>query len=124
MALERLGYGLLPEEEEIGNVKILNDLLNEKDIDMKTEILSPIEFALLDAIIEQLKETSFTCMKNGLESTSKFLNTFSLKIKKFMVSYKRQSRTETYSTLAEARREKSARSWSQKLLGINKEKET
>jgi enolase len=123
MALERLGYGLLPEEEETGQFKILNELLNEKNIDMITEILSPIDFALFDSLIEQLEETAFTATEEKLTATSTFLKMFSLKIKKFMVSYKRQSRSETYNTLADARREKSSRSWQQKLLGIKNEKE-
>jgi hypothetical protein len=123
MALERLGYGLLPEEEELGNTKILNDLLTDLNIDLKTEILAPVEFALFDAIIEQLNDLAFTSSKYKFKSTSKLLKTLSYKMKAFMYSYKRQSRTETYSTLAEARKEKSARTWSQKLLGMGKEKE-
>jgi hypothetical protein len=123
MALERLGYGLIPEEDEAGNIKILNDLLTDVNIDLKTEILAPVEFALLDAIIEQLEDMRFTATKGKLTYTAKTLKTLSLKIKSFMYSYKRQSRGETYNTLAEARKEKSARTWSQKLLGMNKEKE-
>lgn len=123
MALERLGYGLLPEEEETGQFKILNELLNDKNIDMITEIMSPVDFALFDSIIEELEDVAFTATTQKLENTAKFLKTFSTKIKKFMVSYKRQSRSETYNTLADARREKSSRSWQQKLLGIKNEKE-
>jgi hypothetical protein len=123
MALERLGYGLIPEDEETGNTKILNDLLNDVNIDLKTEVFAPIEFALLDAIIDELEDKAFTATKLKLVLTSKFLKTLSKKMKSFMYSYKRQSRTETYSTLAEARKEKSARSWSQKLLGIKEEKQ-
>lgn len=122
MSLERVTRELFP-EEDITTEKILSELLSNKNINLKTHIISPIEFAILEAYITQIKIEMLFAKKHGYKQTTAFLEDFILRLKEFMVSWKRMSREEVISALAEIRKEKTGRTFSEKLLGLGKSKE-
>lgn len=122
MALDRLGYDLM-QEETISAEKILSELLSDKNIDMKTHVLSPVEFAMFESVIEYVDDLLIFSQKNGLKRTTKLLKTMSKKLKMFLVSWNRLSRTEITNTLAGRIHEEQAnRTLTQRLLGISGEK--
>lgn len=115
----------LMKEDIMNSNKILSDLLNPKNINMKTEISDPITFALLEAIISQLED-----MLNGIKDntkkqklklsiTKKMLKKMIKCLKEFLVSWDRKSRTEITETLKSTREEGSgARSLFQKMADL------
>lgn len=109
----------LMREDTIDSNKILNDLLDPKNIDMKTDIADPITFAILDVLVD-LIEDFFSQTKNvKLPKTKKLLKDIVKKIKLFMVSWKRQSRIEITETLkANKEVESGAKSLFQKIAGF------
>jgi len=94
-------FGELMKVENIDNAKILQMLIDPKNIDMKTHILDPITFASLEAFIENLEDMLFVIKssKNKLPKSKKILKLFIKKLKMFLVSWERQSRTEVVETL-------------------------
>ena len=122
MALET-SLGDLFKEETIDANKILDKLLDPKNIDMKTHIISPITFAYLEGVVNNI-EILLGDIKGGkikLPLTTKLLKDIVKKIKLFMVSKDRLSRTEITETLKSIRQEGATeRSFFQKLLGTSK----
>ena len=94
-------FGELMRVENIDNAKILQMLIDPKNIDMKTHILDPITFASLEAFIENLEDMLFVIKssKNKLPKSKKILKLFIKKLKMFLVSWERQSRAEVVETL-------------------------
>lgn len=122
MALETQ-IGDLFKEETIDANKILDSLLDPKDIDMKTHIISPVTFAILESVVMNIENllTQINQQKLKLPLTKKLLNDIIKKLKMFFVSWERQSRKEVTETLKSLRQEGTAeRSLYQKLLGLNK----
>ena len=113
----------LQKEETIDANKILDSLINPKNIDMKTHIISPITFAILESIISNLENllTEVGKQKIKLPLTKKLLKDMTMKFKLFMVSWNRLSREEITKTLQSIRQEgMQDRSLYQKLLGMGK----
>ena len=113
----------LQKEETIDANKILDSLINPKNIDMKTHIISPITFAILESIVSNLENllTETGKQKIKLPLTKKLLKDMTMKFKLFMVSWNRLSREEITKTLQSIRQEgMQDRSLYQKLLGMGK----
>lgn len=120
MAFETVLSGL-QKEETIDANKILDSLLNPKNIDMKTHIISPITFAILESVVSNLENllTETGKQKIQLPLTKKLLKDMTMKFKLFMVSWNRLSREEITKTLQSLRTEgMQDRSLYQKLLGM------
>ena len=118
MALDR-AFGDFLGEEGVGAGKILSDLLNDKNIDTKTHIVSPVTFAILESVVDYLSEVQIFAKKKGLKETSKFLDNFIFKLKKFLVSWQRLSRKEITETLARVTEQQTAKSLTSRLLGMS-----
>ena len=113
----------LQKEETIDANKILESLLNPKNIDMKTHIISPVTFAILESIVKNLENllTQTGKQKIKLPLTTKLLKDMIKQLKMFMVSWNRLSRDEVTKTLQSLRQEgMQDRSLYQKLLGMGK----
>lgn len=122
MALETQ-LGELFKEEIIDANKILDSLLSPKNIDMKTHIMSPITFAILESVVYNFESllSELGSQKIKLPLTKKVLEKIIQKIKLFMVSWNRLSREEITKTLQSIRQEGATeRSFYQKLLGMGK----
>jgi len=123
MAFESV-LGDLKKSDDIDAVQILNSLINPKNIDMKTHIISPIAFAIFEAIqkdIENLLTEIGKDKKLKLPRTVKLLKNLDTQIKLFMVSWNRQSRNEITQTLQSIREEGATdRSFFQKLTGTGR----
>ena len=122
MALET-ELGELFKEETIDTRKILSDLLNPKNIDMKTHIVSPLTFAILEGIINNIEEllSEIGKQKVKLPLTKKLLKKIIRQLKLFLVSWNRLSREEVTKTLQSIRTEGTeGKSLYQKLLGIGR----
>lgn len=88
---------LTPEEDDLTFEKILNALLDgDKNLDLKTHINKPKQLAGLKIIENVLK--SVKCPKS-----SELVDAFTKKYLRYMVSFKRLSRTETIQAIAEPR---------------------
>jgi len=91
---------------------------------MKTHIISPIAFAIFEAIqkdIENLLTEIGKDKKLKLPRTVKLLKNLDTQIKLFMVSWNRQSRNEITQTLQSIREEGATdRSFFQKLTGTGR----
>jgi len=123
MALETFGRELFS-DEEVSAEKILSQLLSNKNINLKTHILSPVEMAILESYIDEIDKQRVFAKEHGYKQTARFLKNFTLKFKEFMVSWKRLSREEIISALAEIRKEKTGRNFAERLLGMGREKTT
>lgn len=113
----------LQKEETIDANKILESLLNPKNIDMKTHITSPVTFAILESIVKNLENllTETGKQKIKLPLTKALLKDMVIKLKMFLVSWNRLSREEVTKTLQSLRSEGvQDRSLYQKLLGLGK----
>ena len=113
----------LQKDETIDANKILESLLNPKNIDMKTHIISPITFAILESVVKNLENllTQTGKQKIKLPLTTKLLKDMIKQLKMFMVSWNRLSRDEITKTLQSLRQEgMQDRSFYQKLLGMGK----
>lgn len=113
----------LQKEETIDANKILESLLNPKNIDMKTHIMSPVTFAILESVVNNLENllTEVNQQKLKLPITKKVLKDLIEKLKTFLVSWNRLSREEITKTLQSLRQEgMQDRSLYQKLLGMGK----
>lgn len=123
MAFETV-LGDLQREDLIDANKILENLLNPRNIDMKTHIISPITFAILETVVMNLENllTEIKAeIKLKLPMLKKLLKDMITKLKQFLVSWNRQSRVEITKTLQSIRQEGSGdRSFFQKLLGTGK----
>lgn len=122
MALETQ-LGELFKEDTIDSMKILDSLLSPKNLDMKTDIISPLKFATLEAIVDNIQFllAELDKQKLKLPMTEKLLKKLIYKIKLLMVSHVRKSRTEITETLKSIRQEGSTeRSFFQKMLGLNR----
>jgi len=113
----------LQRQEMVDANKILESLLSPKNIDMKTHIISPVTFAILESIVTNLENllTEIGKQKIKLPLTKKILNDLILKLKLFLVSWNRLSREEITKTLQSLRQEgMQDRSLYQRLLGMGK----
>lgn len=123
MAFENV-LGDLKKDDDVDANQILNSLLNPKNIDMKTHIISPIAFAVFEAIQKDIESllTEIGKDKNlKLPRTKKLLKNLDTQIKKFMVSWNRKSRDEITSTLQSIREEGATeRSFFQRLTGTGR----
>jgi len=122
MALETQ-MGELFKDETLDSMKILDSLLSPKNIDMKTHIISPLKFAILESVTINCKfllaETKRKNLK--LPMFEKVLTTLIKKIKLFLVSWDRMSRKEITETLQSIKQEGTeTRSLFQKLIGSGK----
>jgi len=123
MAFENV-LGELQIQEDTSANKILDSLLNPKNIDMKTHIVSPITFAIMEGIINNIEGllTDMYNQKIKLPMTTKLLKDVVKKLKQFMVSWNRLSREEITTTLQSIRQEGATeRSFFQKMLGTGKQ---
>jgi len=123
MAFENV-LGELQIQEDTDANKILESLLNPKNIDMKTHIVSPITFAIMEGIINNIEGllSALDTQKIKLPMTKKLLKGIVIKIKLFMVSWNRMSRDEITKTLQSIRQEGATeRSFFQKMLGTGKQ---
>ena len=123
MAFEQV-LGDLQREESADANKILESLLSSKNIDMKTHIINPVTFAILEGIIVTLEDllTEINKKKLKLPLTKRLLKTVLFQIKKFMVSWNRQGRKEITETLQSIRQEGATeRSFFQKMTGLGKQ---
>ena len=114
----------LEKEQTVDNAQILNSLLDPNNIDMKTHIMSPITFAMLEAVINNLQNLllKIKTQKIKLPITKKLLEDMIRQLKKLLVSWNRLGRIEITKTLQSLRQEgMQERSFYQKLLGIGKE---
>ena len=122
MAFETV-LGDLQKDEMIDANKILESLLNPKNIDMKTHIISPVTFAILESVVKNLENllTQTGKQKIKLPLTTKLLKDMIKQLKMFMVSWNRLSRDEVTKILQSLRQEgMQDRSFYQKLLGMGK----
>lgn len=123
MAFDQV-LGDLERETESSANKILESLLDIKNLDMKTHILNPVTFAILESVIVNIEDllTEIGHSKLKLPLTKRMLETVLLQIKKFMVSWNRASRNEITRTLQAIRENEGSgeRSFFQKLLGSGK----
>lgn len=111
-------------KEEITSEKILHDLLDStKNINMKTEIVLPVEMAAWDTYADIL-EIYFVAagMKAKNVKSSKIMKQFSKLFKEMMVSNKRKSREEITKTIAGILQQKNNRGLLDKLTGMNRER--
>lgn len=122
MALD-LKLGDLEYDEDTTTNKILESLINDKNIDLKTHIINPVVFATLNTIIYNIENllTEMTTNKLKLPKTKKFLEDFIFTLKKFMISWNRLSRNEITTTLQSIRNEEqSTRSFAERLMGLGR----
>ena len=123
MAFDQI-LGDMQKEDTTDANKILESLLSPKNIDMKTHILNPVTFAILESVINSIEDllTEINQQKLKLPLTKKMLKSVLLQIKKFMVSWNRLSRQEITETLQSIRQEGATeRSFFQKLIGSGKQ---
>ena len=76
---------ITPEEENIE--KIIANLLDEKNIELKTEIRNPLALTVLTLVGDYFGE-------NGYNDTKDLIDKFVNRYLKYMVSFKRKSRQE------------------------------
>jgi len=67
--------------------KLISELINDKNIELKTEIQNPFTMSLLDSLGEYLEQ-------KGLKQSSNLLKTFLFYFRVNMISFNRKSRTE------------------------------
>jgi hypothetical protein len=85
--MEEKIFSELLESKELRLEDILSNLINRQDVELKTEIHSPLIISALDVLAISLKE-------NKLENSSNLLSNFLLWFRINMISYKRLSRHE------------------------------
>lgn len=117
MAFESTFDELLKDETLDANA-ILHELLDPKNIDMKTHIADPITFAMLEAIISNLEDLFSTAKKAKMPLTKKILRDTIKHLKMYLVSWKRLSRKEITETLQKTKEEDNSRNIFQKLAGL------
>lgn len=110
----------LMREDTLDANKILSELLDPKNIDMKTHIQDPVTFAILESIVNNLEELLSLAEKTKvkLPLTKKVLKDIISQLKKLLVSYKRLGRIEVTETLQKAKEQETSRSLFDKLAGI------
>jgi len=67
--------------------KLISELINDKNIELKTEISNPLVMSILDSLGEYLEQ-------KGLKQSSSLLKTFLFWFRVNMISFNRKSRTE------------------------------
>lgn len=111
MALENVFEDMFS-TEDLTAEKILNLLIeSDKHLNMKTHILNPLEFSILDIIVIHLRQKKMV-------KTARMLENFLKADKEYMVSWKRMSRKEIIDALIAMREQKTGASLTQKLLGM------
>ena len=108
-------------EDTIDSNKILSDLLDPKNLDMKTDIRDPITFSILESLVSEIEEllSGVNEKKLQLPITKKLLKNMLVYLKKFLVSWERKSRIEITETLkATKEQESGAKSLFQKIAGF------
>lgn len=89
--------------------KILNNLLNDTNLELKTHIHKPLDLAILDLIADYIAMFDY-------KEPSDILKSFIKIFLKYMVSYKRLSRTEIIKAITNQLASKDDLSNSQKLV--------
>ena len=108
-------------EEILDTAKILNQMLNPKNINMKTHIQAPVTFAILGSFIKNFQQLLSGVKKSKYPLTYRILNDFIKELKEYLVSWNRLDRTEIKEILQATKAEESgARSIFQKLAGLGK----
>lgn len=113
----------LRKEDTIDANKILQYLLNPENINMKTHIMSPVVFSILEGVIVNIEDllTEVGSTKLKLPKTKAILEEIRDRLKEFLVSWNRESRKEITKTLQSIRQEQnSTRTFAERLLGMNK----
>lgn len=103
--------------------KILDNLINPKNIDLKTHIQNPILWSIFESIVDNIDALlkKVGQVKLRLPKFKKMLKSLKTKIKRFMISWNRMSRLEITDTLKSIRNEeKASRTFAERLLGLNK----
>lgn len=121
MAFETVLGDLVIDSNTGDSYKILGDLLDEKNIDMKTHIISPVTFSILSSISKNcVKLLSYIKKKKyKFPKFTSLLKDIIHDIKVFMVSWGRKSRDEITDTLkAIAQKVQDSRTITDRLLGI------
>lgn len=121
----------LQKEEMVNADKILNKYFSPENVELKTEINAPSAFTTLENITEHFNELiNFGSIrtkqgefkfKHDFKDVKKVLKDWIDTHKINMVTYNRKSRNEVAEVLkALKQQEINARSWSEKLTGMNK----
>lgn len=120
MSFEQSLLNLVQNQDILDNAKILSELQNPKNINMKTHIVSPVEFALLDALISFLKNSiEILKKKRQLKKFVKFLEDFVKALKELLVSWNRQSRKEITETISgQINKQNVSRTAIERLIGV------
>jgi hypothetical protein len=99
MSKESAMGDLTPSDDDLTFEKILNALLSgDADLDLKTHVNKPKQLASLLIIENVLKNAKCPI-------ASELINSFTDKYLRYMVSFKRMSRTETIRAISEPREE-------------------
>lgn len=86
---------LVPTDDDLTFEKILNALLDgDENLDLKTHINKPKQLAGLETISDVLKDAK-------CKESQKHIDRWTLKYLRYMVSFKRLSRTETIRAISE-----------------------
>lgn len=113
----------LMREDNIDANKILSELLDAKNINLKTDIPDPITFAILESIVWELENmlSAINEKKLRLPILKGTLRKIIRLLKEFSVSWERKSRIEITETLKASKEEGTgAQSFFQKLSGFVK----
>lgn len=111
----------LMREDTIDANKILDNLLSPENIDMKTHICDPVTFSLFQSLVDNFEKLAMLqkSKKKQLPITSKLLEDICSNLKKFLVSWNRESRKEVTETLKAVKEEGAgAKSLFQKIAGM------
>lgn len=122
MAVE-VAFGELIPEDIDGQFKILSDMLDPKNIDMKTEIHNPVTFAILESICINIEKLvgKINNLDVKLPRFKAVLDKIIEKIKTLMVSYARKSRGEIKEILQGIRNEvQASRTFMDRLLNTGR----
>ena len=106
--LRELFKEIIP-KRDITLQQILNNLLDSENIELKTHIHKPLNLAILKLISDYIR-------LSGYKEPSELLDNFILIFLKYMVSYKRLSRTEIIKAITNQLPSKDDLSNTQKLI--------
>ena len=106
MAMETQISELMREDTVDAN-KILDSLLDPKNIDLKTHICDPVTFALFQSLVDNFEKLAMLekHTKKQLPITDKLLKDICDDLKNFLVSWNRESRKEITETLKATKQE-------------------
>lgn len=120
MAMETMISDLMRTDNIDAN-KILSELLNPENINMKTDIRDPITFAILESVVEELEYmlTGIDQNKIKLPITKRNLKRIIKRLKEYLVSWNRAGRIEITETLKATKEEGTgAKSLFQRIAGL------